>query len=112
MSEKKPVTLTHENFEREVLASETPVLVDFWAEWCAPCRAVGPVVEEIARDFEGRAVVGKVNVDEHPELAREYGIRSIPSLLVFRHGEITDRVVGVVATPRLAEALEASAAAA
>ena len=112
MSDKKSVILTHENFEREVLASETPVLVDFWAEWCAPCRAVGPVVEEIARDFDGRAVIGKVNVDEQPELAREYGIRSIPSLLVFRNGEITDRVVGVVTKKRLAEALEASAAAA
>ena len=106
MSEKKSLTLTRENFEREVLGSETPVLVDFWAEWCAPCRALGPVVEEIAGDFEGRAVVGKVDVDVEQDLAREYGIRSIPTLLVFRNGEIADRVVGIAPKQRLAEALE------
>jgi thioredoxin 1 len=106
MSETKPATLTRENFERVVLDSSQPVLVDFWADWCAPCRVVGPWVEEIARDFEGRAVVGKVDVDEQLELAREYGIRSIPALLVFRNGEVTERIVGAVPKQTLTEALD------
>ncbi len=108
MSEKKTIALTTENFEREVLTSQVPVLVDFWADWCAPCRAVGPLVEALADEFDGRAIVGKVDVDAQPDLARRYDVRSIPSLLIFRDGEIRQRVVGLVPKKRLADALEAA----
>ncbi len=91
---KKYVTLSQENFASEVLESENPVLVDFWAEWCAPCRVIGPVIEELAADFEGKATIGKVNVDENSELAAEYGIRSIPSLIFFKGGKVVEQIVG------------------
>ena len=82
------VKVTDASFEDEVLKSETPVLVDFWAEWCGPCRMVGPVVEELAKDYEGKAVVGKVNVDNNPQTAMKYGIRSIPTILFLKNGEV------------------------
>ncbi len=106
MSDKKTLTLTQENFEREVLEAKQPVLVDFGADWCAPCRAIGPVVDELAAEFQARAIVGKVDVDEQEELARRYGILSIPSLLFFKDGEIAERVAGVVSKARLAVELE------
>jgi len=87
--------LTDANFEELVLKSEKPVLVDFWAEWCGPCRMVGPIVEEIAKEYDGQAVVGKVNVDENQGVAAQFGIRNIPTLLVFKNGEIVDKQVGV-----------------
>ena len=93
MSEKK---FTTANFETEVLASEKPVLVDFWATWCMPCRMLAPTVEEVADETEGRAVVGKVNVDEEKELARRYRVASIPTLIVFENGAEVRRSVGVV----------------
>ncbi len=106
MSDKKTLTLTQENFEREVLEAKQPVLVDFGADWCAPCRAIGPVVDELAAEFQARAIVGKVDVDEQQELARRYGIRSIPSLLFFNGGELAERVAGVLSKRQLAEKLE------
>ena len=93
MSEKK---FTTANFETEVLASEKPVLVDFWATWCMPCRMLAPTVEEVADETESRAVVGKVNVDEEMELARRYRVASIPTLIVFENGAEVRRSVGVV----------------
>ncbi len=101
------VTLDTENFEREVVQSEQPVLVDFWAEWCPPCKAIGPVIEEVATEFDGIARVGKVDVDSNKELAQRYAIGSIPSLLFFRNGEVVDRVQGVVPKSELAAKLRA-----
>ena len=90
------ITLTKDNFQAEVLQSDLPVLVDFWATWCGPCRMVGPVVAEIAEEYAGKVKVGKVNVDEEPDLARQYGIMSIPSLKFFKGGEVVNQVIGAV----------------
>jgi len=98
------MSLTHlseENFEGEVLKSNLPVLVDFWAEWCGPCRAIAPVIEEIARDLEGKLKVAKVNVDESGELAARYNIMSIPTLLVFKEGEVVQQIVGAASKDQL-----------
>ena len=86
--------LTEKNFQGEVIAAKTPVLVDFWAPWCGPCRSIAPVVNELADDFAGRAKVAKVNVDEAPALAQKYGIQAIPTFLYFRDGRVVDQVMG------------------
>lgn len=96
---------TDANFAELVEKSDKPVLVDFWAEWCGPCRMVGPAVEEIAKDFEGRAVVGKVNVDNNPEVSMKFGIRNIPAILFFKNGEIVDKQIGAVPKSVLADKL-------
>ena len=111
MSKSPFIILTEDNFEREVLKSEQPVLVDFWADWCAPCHRIAPAIEELAHEFDGSATIAKLNVDEEPELARRYGIRSIPALLFFHSGEAVDRVAGVqpkrVLSEKLAELVAA-----
>lgn len=103
----KALKFTDDSFENDVLNANEPVLVDFWAEWCGPCRMVGPVVEELAGEYEGKAKIGKVNVDENPEISMKYGIRSIPSLLIFKDGEVVDQIVGAVPKTQLKKQLEA-----
>ncbi len=102
----KAVEITDANFE-EVIGTDQPVLVDFWAEWCGPCKMIAPVVEELAGDFEGKAIIGKLNVDENPNVSAKYGIRSIPTLLVIKNGEIVDKQVGAVPKNVLAGKIEA-----
>lgn len=90
------IKLSSENFEKEVINSQIPVLVDFWAEWCGPCKAVGPVLEELSDEYSDKFRVAKVNVDENPELASEYGIRSIPTMILFKDGKQADSVIGAL----------------
>jgi thioredoxin 1 len=92
----KAVEITDANFEDMVLTSDKPVLIDFWAVWCGPCRAVAPIVEEIANEFDGKAVIGKLDVDANRETAVKYGIQAIPTLLLVKDGQIADRIVGAV----------------
>lgn len=106
----KAEKFTDDSFQEDVLKSEKPVLVDFWAEWCGPCKMIGPVVEEMAGEYEGQAKIGKVNVDENPEISTKYGIRSIPSLLIFKDGEVVDQIVGAVPKSQLKKQLEAQLA--
>ena len=104
MSQATPVT--DASFDTEVIESEIPVLVDFWAPWCGPCRMVAPVVEEISKDYEGRVKVVKLNTDENPSVANKYGIRSIPTLMIFKGGQKVDTVVGAVPKTTLANTLD------
>lgn len=102
----KAIEITDANFE-EILKSDKPVLVDFWAEWCGPCKMIGPIVEELAGDYEGKAVIGKVDVDSNPAVASALGIRSIPTLMFFKGGQIVDKQVGAVPKAILAQKLNA-----
>ena len=95
MASEKIIVLTKANFEQEVLKSDKPILVDFWAQWCGPCRAVGPVMDELANEYDGKARIGKVNVDEEGELAAKYRIMSIPTVTLFKNGEIAEKIIGV-----------------
>lgn len=104
---EQTLTFTDDSFSDDVLNADQPVLVDFWAPWCGPCRALTPTINALAEEFEGRAKVGKVNVDENPETAVEYGVRSIPTLLIIHNGEVVDQTMGVVPREQLASKLEA-----
>jgi thioredoxin 1 len=100
------IILNETNFEKEIKKGALPFLVDFWAQWCGPCQTLGPILEEIAADFEGRARVGKVNVDENPNLAGKFGVMGIPTLILFIGGQEKERLVGVVPKERLTKLLE------
>ncbi|AZI40916.1 MULTISPECIES: thioredoxin [Epilithonimonas] len=99
------VEITDQSFQETVLNSDKPVLVDFWATWCGPCRMLGPIIEEVAADFEGKAVVGKVDVDNNQQVSVDYGIRNIPTVLIFKNGEVVDKIVGVAPKEVIAEKL-------
>jgi len=100
------IEITDSNWQEVVMKSDKPVLVDFWAEWCGPCRMVGPIVEELSKEYEGKAVIGKMNVDFNPGVSQEYGIRSIPTLLIFKGGQLVDKQVGAVPKNILAGKLD------
>ena len=99
------LAVSDDSFEREVLKSTTPVLIDFWAPWCAPCRAVAPVVEEIASDYAGKLKVLKMNVDDNPRTPTRYGVRGIPNLIIFQGGEVKEQIVGAVPKTQLVKAI-------
>ena len=95
MAANNIINLTQENFAQEVIQSATPVLVDFWAEWCGPCKMIAPILDELAEEYQGRVRIGKVNIDNQQALAAEYGVRAIPTLLLFNQGQVADQIVGL-----------------
>ncbi len=106
----EPIVLTDDNFSAEVLNASQPVLVDFWATWCGPCRMIAPIVQELSSEYEGRAKVGKLDVDAAQKTAAEFGIRSIPTLLIFKEGKVADQIIGAIPKGQITEKLEAALA--
>lgn len=102
----KPIEITDNNFETEVLKSKLPVLIDFWAVWCGPCKIIAPVVEEIANEYEGKLKVGKLDVDNNPQTSVKYGIRSIPTLLLFKDGVVVDTIIGAIPKSQIVQRLQ------
>lgn len=102
----KPFTFTDSNFDSEIAATDKPVIVDFWAAWCGPCRAIAPVIEELATEYEGKAIVGKLDVDENPNIAVKFGVRSIPTVLFIKNGEVKDTIIGALPKAAFAERLQ------
>ena len=102
----QPLAFTDANFEKEVLTSDVPVLVDFWADWCGPCKMIAPAVEELAAEYEGKAKIGKVDVDSNQNTAAKFGIRSIPSLLIFKKGKVVEQLVGAMPKSTIQAKLE------
>ncbi|MBM4165649.1 MAG: thioredoxin [Ignavibacteria bacterium] len=103
----KPLQLTDSTFQTEVINSQTPVLVDFWAEWCGPCRMIAPIVEELAKEYDGKLKVGKVDVDSNPQISMDFGIRSIPTLMIFKGGKVVDQIIGAVPKRTLVDRVSA-----
>ncbi len=101
----KPITITDDNFETEVLKSENPVLIDFWAAWCGPCRMIAPIVEELASEYSGKAKIGKLDVDDNQQTAIKYGVRSIPTLLIFKDGKLKETIIGAVPKGQIVQKL-------
>lgn len=102
----KPITITDDNFESEVINSDLPVVVDFWAEWCGPCRMIAPIMEEFAETYNGKVKIGKLDVDTNPQTAVKFGVRSIPTVLFFKKGELVDTVIGAVPKTQFEEKIE------
>jgi len=103
----EPLEFTDANFEQEVLKSELPVLVDFWAVWCGPCKMIAPIVKELATEYDGKVKIGKVDVDNNQDISIKYGIRSIPTLLIFKDGKIAEQIVGAVPKGQIVQKLDA-----
>lgn len=103
----KPVTITDDNFSTEVLNSDKPVIIDFWAVWCGPCKMIAPIVEELASEYEGKLKVGKLDVDNNQQSAIKYGVRSIPTLLIFKSGQVVDTIIGAVPKVHIKQKVEA-----
>jgi len=105
--EMKPVTITDDNFETEVIKSENPVVIDFWAAWCGPCRIIAPIVEELANEYNGKVKFGKLDVDDNQQTAIKYGVRSIPTILIFKGGQVEDTIIGAVPKGQIVQKLNA-----
>ena len=103
---KNTITVSDDNFEAEVIKSEIPVLVDFWAEWCGPCKVIGPTIESIADDYQGKVKVAKLNIDDNPQSTARFGVQSIPTMSIFKDGQVKQSVIGVISKGQLAEILE------